>query len=416
MSSTFRQRRWVAMEPDRQRCTVHRAMIAWATAAPVPEEVQRLRAFSVTSVDTRVVAAFALTGALACAPAITGGTNVTPNLGTTHAVAPMIKGVLQSVTGTSPSNLWAVGSTNLGKTLILHGNGRAWVRVPSPSPGGFDALSGVAASSSTNAWAVGSIITTTHSATSGRPLILHWNGRTWTRVPAPSHGSSSFLNGVTISPLGGSPIAVGSAGSGTSYYPYAVKLHRNSWTMMTLPRFGPSGSLSGVAAASPNEVFAVGSTVSSTSHEPLILSWSSGKWKRFILPGHTNGRLLGVAALSPVSAWAVGSTSSGKTLVAHWNGLTWKQVSAPSPGAISSLNGVSADSMASAWAVGSSSSASVSRFLVVHWNGTAWQISPAPAALPPSALNGVYIPHFKLHPYGPVLVGGMASGIFAGST
>jgi hypothetical protein len=55
---------------------------------------------------------------------------------------------------------------------VVHWDGTAWRRVPSPSPGTFASLSGVAATSATNAWAVG-------GADAGKTLILHWNGTAW---------------------------------------------------------------------------------------------------------------------------------------------------------------------------------------------------------------------------------------------
>jgi hypothetical protein len=43
--------------------------------------------------------------------------------------------------------------------------------VPSPSPASYCTLLSVSASSSTNAWAVGSA--------GSKTLVLHWNGRHW---------------------------------------------------------------------------------------------------------------------------------------------------------------------------------------------------------------------------------------------
>ena len=40
-------------------------------------------------------------------------------------------------------------------TLIEHWNGTAWTQVPSPNPSGDNVLDGVAATSASNAWAVG---------------------------------------------------------------------------------------------------------------------------------------------------------------------------------------------------------------------------------------------------------------------
>jgi len=69
----------------------------------------------------------------------------------------------------------------------------------------------------------------------------------------------------------------------------------------------------------------------------------------------TGGRLNGVAATSATNAWAVGATTSGKTLILHWNGTRWTQVTSPSPSSAkygNDLSAVTATSASSAWAVG----------------------------------------------------------------
>jgi hypothetical protein len=62
------------------------------------------------------------------------------------------------VAATSATNAWAVGTLG-GGALMAHWNGTAWKQQPSPGPGqypGFNLLDGVAATSATNVWAVGS--------------------------------------------------------------------------------------------------------------------------------------------------------------------------------------------------------------------------------------------------------------------
>ena len=71
--------------------------------------------------------------------------------------------------------------TGSGKTLIERWNGAAWKQVPSPGPAG-SLLSGVAAMSATNAWAVGY----TGTSSGAKTLILRWNGTAWKQVPSPS--------------------------------------------------------------------------------------------------------------------------------------------------------------------------------------------------------------------------------------
>src|SRR5438552_17434390 len=58
-----------------------------------------------------------------------------------------------------------------------------------PAVGG--ALFAVSADSPTDAWAVGRL------QVQGSPVVLHWNGTSWSHVLAPIPGQLSFLNGVT---------------------------------------------------------------------------------------------------------------------------------------------------------------------------------------------------------------------------
>jgi len=69
------------------------------------------------------------------------------------------------------------GRTKFGllKTLVFRWNGTAWNRVPSPSSGeDGGAVVSVAATSGTNAWAVGY-----NFNDEAQTLILHWNGTAW---------------------------------------------------------------------------------------------------------------------------------------------------------------------------------------------------------------------------------------------
>ena len=118
---------------------------------------------------------------------------------------PSIAGSLSAVTATSPTNALAVGATDQGDALILHWNGKKWQQMASPA----GMLSGVAATSATNAWAVG-------GTTNGETLILHWNGKSWQQTSSPSvggdEGLASFLLGVAAPP--GRPVwAVGDGGN-----------------------------------------------------------------------------------------------------------------------------------------------------------------------------------------------------------
>ena len=185
---------------------------------------------------------------------------------------------------TSASNAWAVGSYPAGisiKTLILRWNGRAWKQVPSPSPGKGLAnfLSGVAATTAGGAWAVGDI-------TGGGPgisLILRWNGTVWKRVPSPTPAGGAGLFGVAAVSARGA-WAVGDTMTGdTSFGTVILRWNGTAWKQVPSPSPKPSAELSGVAATSASNAWAVGGTFNSTGSKPppktLILRWNGKTWK-----------------------------------------------------------------------------------------------------------------------------------------
>ncbi len=89
-----------------------------------------------------------------------------------------------------------MGSAATGKPLVEHWNGRAWKQVPAASPRGAteSLLTSVAATGSSNAWAVGYY----NTGTTIKTLIERWDGR-WAKVASPNPGGvhGSFLLGVT---------------------------------------------------------------------------------------------------------------------------------------------------------------------------------------------------------------------------
>lgn len=86
-------------------------------------------------------------------------------------------GDLIGVSAASPSAAWAVGDTTVrgaSAAVLLHWNGRSWTRAAKPGPGTLRSVSAVSAA---NAWAVGEHATGTTFET----MMLHWNGTRWTR-------------------------------------------------------------------------------------------------------------------------------------------------------------------------------------------------------------------------------------------
>jgi hypothetical protein len=112
--------------------------------------------------------------------------------------SPATGGELRAVTATSASDVWAVGdapgSDGSSQALIERWNGTTWSVVSSPQVTTPALLSGVAAVSANDVWVVGS---QGSDILFFQTLIEHWNGTTWKVVSSPSPGSfSTQLSGV----------------------------------------------------------------------------------------------------------------------------------------------------------------------------------------------------------------------------
>jgi len=102
---------------------------------------------------------------------------------------------LAAVAATSRTDAWAVGTFDSGGALIEHWDGRAWTRTPSPSLGLAGALRGVAATAAGSAWAVGGTLCLGPGPGHGlRTVTERWDGRNWRLVPSPAAG---ILTGVS---------------------------------------------------------------------------------------------------------------------------------------------------------------------------------------------------------------------------
>lgn len=303
---------------------------------------------------------------------------------------------LADVAATGSNNAWAVGSYTAGKTtrtLILRWDGAVWTQQASPNPGGSTrpaTLTGVAASSASDTWAVGSY----SNGKARQTLILRWNAKvkSWAQVPSPSPGGAAHDSKLTS-------VAIVSARDAwaVGYYQTArafrqtLILHWDGkgWNQVTSPNpGGPSHGnlLFGVTAASASNAWAVGYDTSTSGSTTLVLRWNGESWARVPSPNRAPAtppridQLHGVTAISATDAWAVGyyqkAGAGFYTLILHWDGTAWHWMQSPNPeGDNDFLIGVAATSASSVWAVGgfNQNIGTGPQSLVVHWNGTAWQ-------------------------------------------
>lgn len=290
---------------------------------------------------------------------------------------------LLSVAAVSASDAWAVGMVTSGRRilpLIMHWNGRDWTRSPINGSGRFEELQGVAAASARDAWAVGD---TPDGVGGSKPYILHWNGSTWTPVPAPVMPRYvGALNAVAVVSAHDA-WAVGQAEG-------ALILHWNGtrWQNVPNPWIRGGKYLDNVFARSADDVWAVGGAGSNS----LILHWNGVSWTRLGAPKFRRygAKIFGVAAVSPRLTWLVGEGQNGLPVILRWNGSVLQQLPRPKPTVGGALTGVSAVSAGQAWAVGTGFHGAGLRTWIYRWRGHAWLKVPSPARRVAGNLNAIF--------------------------
>jgi hypothetical protein len=288
---------------------------------------------------------------------------------------------LVAVAATSARDAWAVGNGFEG--LILHWNGTTWKMTQSPDLGADAALSGVTALSAGNAWAVGSA--------AGKTLILHWDGTAWR--PASSLSVAGALEAVAATSASDAwavGFAASSGGTGEAGNPLILHWNGATWTRVSSNLAPGIGNLRGVAATSAGDAWAVGCSgcLAEGAGVPLIEQWNGTRWTEVSAPApDALAGLSGVTATSSTNAWAVGTPDGDPghtTGIAHWNGHTWELVPSPNPGGQEHVIGVAATSAGDAWTVGETEATTPFKGVISHWNGQMWsgpvgQLSPAAA-------------------------------------
>ena len=197
--------------------------------------------------------------------------------------------VLTGVSSFPTHKAWAVGAAG-PKTLVLRWTGTKWASVTSPNPSSADnELHGVSSPSATSAWAVGDYLA---AANSRRTVALHWNGTKWSKASTPSPSSAfNVLQGVAAR-TGSDAWAVGvycvsACGQQTEVQaPLIIHWNGSSWSQKAAHVSGAGyAALNGVSAHSSTDAWAVGVSCSSgcgTASEvdnPLIEHWNGSNWQ-----------------------------------------------------------------------------------------------------------------------------------------
>ena len=306
-----------------------------------------------------------------------------------------------SVAVISSCDAWLVGfdldaKANHGANHVLseHFDGTAWKEVPVPTGtlGTLGSeLNGVSAVSGHSVYAVGEFADPNRAT----PVVEHWNGTVWTPQTQLGVGDAELDS---VRAISDSDIWVTGSSfnlNGSSRQPLILHFDGRTWTRTPVPPVGGPGDdirVLSVAASSPGNVWAVGDDFTGRDR-PFILHWTGSRWEQSgfaPLPGDAD--LASVTTTSPFDAWAVGSAGDtpSQTLTMHWNGEGWVRVPSPDPGSDAGLSGVTATSRTSVFAVGADTAGNDAvDTLVLRWDGHHWTqvTTPNPANL--NRLNAV---------------------------
>jgi hypothetical protein len=309
----------------------------------------------------------------------------------------------------SAAECWTVGfygkSGGASLNLMLRWNGRRWaaMRVPQPAGTGKTAqnfLNDVTCVSARNCWAVGQF---GKSDSSTLNLVLHWNGRKWSRMRVPEPGGTgkkaeNKLNNVRC-PSSSRCIAVGSytSGSGKTFN-QALIWNGRSWFSQHVPSPGSGTAKNSATLVSlgcgSNTCWAVGSFGPSAGSPALnqVMRWNGRSWSRQFTaqPGGTGKAaqnfLEWVTCTSDRNCWAVGAYGSSgpgtaRNQALHWNGRRWAFVRTPNPAGTglheeNLLLGARCPASSDCWAVGAQVSGTTGHVShqILHWNGRRWSV------------------------------------------
>lgn len=198
--------------------------------------------------------------------------------------------VLDAVTAVSQTNAWAVGYYDTAvppvtsMTLVEHWNGQKWSVQHSFSPGnGGNQLNSAIALSATNVWAAGNYGYTSGSVTGSSTLIEHWDGRTWSVQSTGNPGTSNAFYGVAGS-SSSNAWAVGSFLSGTTISTLTEHWNGRTWAIKPSPSPGTAQDqkgLLGVTLISPSDAWTVGFY---DDEHTIVEHWNGSAWRLHASP------------------------------------------------------------------------------------------------------------------------------------
>jgi hypothetical protein len=244
-------------------------------------------------------------------------------------VTPALHSILNGVSGSSGSDLWAAGWSPRGKSaIVLHWDGTRWSDVPTNVT---TSLNSVWVAAPGDVWTVGDF-----------GVAQHWDGAAWTDTP-------TGLAVPLMSAWGSAPHDVWAVGSGGNVLHWDGEIWSPSAS-------GTGQFLERVWGIADDDVWVVGDG-------GTILHWNGTGWAT--LTSGVSADLMGVWGSSRDDVWAVGGDGVTGTIL-HWDGTSWSPTGDATTKSLLSIWGSGADDV---WAVGYGNGLDG---LILHWDGSGW--------------------------------------------
>jgi hypothetical protein len=300
------------------------------------------------------------------------------------------QGSLNGVAATVGGFAWAVGEQYQGliapgDPLVLRSAGGRWIRVRLPAVRWQGSLTGVAAVSRTDAWAIGTDV-------SGNPHIVHGRGGIWSDVPFPGRATP----GVTLTAIAAAPGVNPWVTENGPNRPVLLHWTGSRWASQAAPP--GDTSLSTLTVRSATNVWAAGFAPDpADAYQSLaaVSHWNGSAWTTLGTAGTAQWDVAAVVAAGPDDVWVSGGVwpfppfegELPAPLLAHWNGTSWTQASLPLtlaflPWLTAAPSGRPAWASVEPYLLPSGVTIPQGSAVFLNYNGSAWKLSFGPATTP----------------------------------
>jgi hypothetical protein len=297
---------------------------------------------------------------------------------------------LSGVAATTGGIEWAVGEQYQGliapgDPLVLQSVSGHWIRVPLPAVRWQGSLTGVAAVSRTDAWAIGTDV-------SGNPHILRGSGGIWSDVPFPASATAGVTLTAIAAATGVNPWVAENGPNG----PVLLHWTGSRWASQAAPP--GDTNLSTLTVHSATDVWAAGYAHDpADAYQPVVAvsHWNGSAWTTLSTAGTAQWDVASVVAAGPDDVWISGGVwpfppflgELPAPLLAHWNGASWTQASLPLtlgflPSLAASPSGQPAWASVAPYFWPSGVTIPQGSAVFLKYTGSSWTLSFGPATTP----------------------------------